>query len=56
MAGLAAAIVAFTSQILTPGDVIFTGTPGSTKKMNPGDTIEVDIEGIGVLRNKVVAA
>jgi 2-keto-4-pentenoate hydratase/2-oxohepta-3-ene-1,7-dioic acid hydratase in catechol pathway len=52
------AIVAYTSQYvtLTPGDVIYTGTPGSTKKMNPGDVVEVDIEGIGVLRNKVVAA
>jgi 2-keto-4-pentenoate hydratase/2-oxohepta-3-ene-1,7-dioic acid hydratase in catechol pathway len=38
---------------LTPGDIIYTGTPGSTRKMNPGDTVEVDIEGIGVLKNKV---
>jgi 2-keto-4-pentenoate hydratase/2-oxohepta-3-ene-1,7-dioic acid hydratase in catechol pathway len=37
-------------------DIIFTGTPGATRKMNPGDTIEVDIEGIGVLRKKVVGA
>ena len=51
------AIVAHASQYvtLTPGDVIFTGTPGSTKKMNSGDVVEVDIEGIGVLRNKIVA-
>ena len=41
---------------LTPGDVIFTGTPGATRKMSPGDVVEVDIEGIGVLRNKVAAA
>src|SRR6185295_2983199 len=32
---------------LTPGDVIYTGTPGSTRKMSPGDVVEVDIEGIG---------
>jgi 2-keto-4-pentenoate hydratase/2-oxohepta-3-ene-1,7-dioic acid hydratase in catechol pathway len=38
---------------LLPGDVIFTGTPGSTRKMSPGDTVEVEIEGIGVLRNPV---
>jgi 2-keto-4-pentenoate hydratase/2-oxohepta-3-ene-1,7-dioic acid hydratase in catechol pathway len=38
---------------LTPGDVIYTGTPGSTRKMSPGDVVEVDIEGVGVLRNKV---
>ncbi|MCU0247242.1 MAG: fumarylacetoacetate hydrolase family protein, partial [Bryobacter sp.] len=49
------AIVAFISRYvtLTPGDVIFTGTPGTTKAMKPGDTVEVEIEGIGVLRNPV---
>ena len=36
-----------------PGDIIYTGTPGATKKMDPGDTVEVEIEGIGVLRNHV---
>ena len=41
---------------LEPGDVIFTGTPGTTRAMKPGDTFEVEIEGIGTLRNKVVAA
>jgi 2-keto-4-pentenoate hydratase/2-oxohepta-3-ene-1,7-dioic acid hydratase in catechol pathway len=41
---------------LQPGDVIYTGTPGSTKKMSPGDKVEIDIEGIGVLRNTVAAA
>jgi len=51
-------IVSYISRWVTlePGDVIYTGTPGSTKKMNPGDTVEVEIEGIGILRNKVVAA
>jgi len=38
---------------LMPGDLIFTGTPGSTKKLKPGDVVEVEIEGIGVLRNPV---
>jgi 2-keto-4-pentenoate hydratase/2-oxohepta-3-ene-1,7-dioic acid hydratase in catechol pathway len=38
---------------LLPGDVIYTGTPGSTRAMRPGDVVEVDIEGIGVLRNPV---
>ncbi|HWB84989.1 MAG TPA: fumarylacetoacetate hydrolase family protein [Bryobacteraceae bacterium] len=38
---------------LLPGDLIFTGTPGSTRKMKPGDVVEVEIEGIGVLRNPV---
>jgi len=39
---------------LLPGDIIYTGTPGSTRKMAPGDVVEVEIEGIGVLRNPVV--
>jgi 2-keto-4-pentenoate hydratase/2-oxohepta-3-ene-1,7-dioic acid hydratase in catechol pathway len=38
---------------LLPGDIIYTGTPGSTRKLNPGDVVEVEIEGIGVLRNPV---
>ena len=50
-------VVSFVSQYvtLTPGDVIYTGTPGATRRMNPGDTLEVEIEGIGVLRHKIVA-
>lgn len=50
-------IVSYISRYITlePGDVIFTGTPGTTRAMQPGDTFEVEIEGIGVLRNKVVA-
>jgi 2-keto-4-pentenoate hydratase/2-oxohepta-3-ene-1,7-dioic acid hydratase in catechol pathway len=40
---------------LLPGDVIYTGTPGSTRRMAPGDTLEVEIESIGTLRNPVVA-
>lgn len=39
---------------LDPGDVIYTGTPGSTRKLAPGDVVEVEIEGIGILRNPVV--
>jgi len=50
-------IVSYVSSYVTlePGDVIFTGTPGTTQAMKPGDTFEVEIEGIGILRNKVVA-
>jgi 2-keto-4-pentenoate hydratase/2-oxohepta-3-ene-1,7-dioic acid hydratase in catechol pathway len=44
------------SVTLMPGDVIYTGTPGHTSRMNEGDVIEVDIEGIGVLRNRIAAA
>ena len=39
---------------LLPGDIVYTGTPGSTRKMSPGDILEVEIESIGVLRNPVV--
>lgn len=51
------AIVSYVSRYVTleAGDVIFTGTPGTTQAMQPGDTYEVEIEGIGLLRNKVVA-
>jgi 2-keto-4-pentenoate hydratase/2-oxohepta-3-ene-1,7-dioic acid hydratase in catechol pathway len=50
-------IVSYISQFMTldPGDVIYTGTPGSTRAMKPGDVVEVEIEGIGVLRNKTAA-
>jgi 2-keto-4-pentenoate hydratase/2-oxohepta-3-ene-1,7-dioic acid hydratase in catechol pathway len=51
-------IVSYTSRYITlePGDVIFTGTPGTTQAMVPGDTFEVEIPGVALLRNKVVAA
>jgi 2-keto-4-pentenoate hydratase/2-oxohepta-3-ene-1,7-dioic acid hydratase in catechol pathway len=50
-------IVSYTSRYITlePGDVIFTGTPGTTQAMKPGDTYEVEIPGVTLLRNKVVA-
>jgi 2-keto-4-pentenoate hydratase/2-oxohepta-3-ene-1,7-dioic acid hydratase in catechol pathway len=43
------------TMMLEPGDVIYTGTPGHTEKMKPGDVVEVEIKGIGVLRNRVKA-
>jgi 2-keto-4-pentenoate hydratase/2-oxohepta-3-ene-1,7-dioic acid hydratase in catechol pathway len=50
-----ATIVSYISQFITllPGDVIYTGTPMKTQAMKPGDIVEVEIEGIGVLRNHV---
>jgi 2-keto-4-pentenoate hydratase/2-oxohepta-3-ene-1,7-dioic acid hydratase in catechol pathway len=50
-------IVSYVSRYVTlyPGDVIFTGTPGSTLAMKPGDVVEIEVEGVGVLRNPVVA-
>ncbi|MCF7907584.1 MAG: fumarylacetoacetate hydrolase family protein [Candidatus Omnitrophica bacterium] len=48
-------LVSFISKIMTlyPGDIISTGTPPGVGKMEPGDQVEVVIEGIGRLRNKV---
>lgn len=50
-------IIEFVSSVLTlePGDVIMTGTPGAPGDIHPGDTVEVEVEGVGVLRNPVVA-
>jgi 2-keto-4-pentenoate hydratase/2-oxohepta-3-ene-1,7-dioic acid hydratase in catechol pathway len=47
--------VSYVSQFVTllPGDLIFTGTPGTTKPMQPGDIVEIEIEGIGTLRNPI---
>jgi 2-keto-4-pentenoate hydratase/2-oxohepta-3-ene-1,7-dioic acid hydratase in catechol pathway len=49
-------IVARVSTVMTllPGDVIATGTPAGAGRMQPGDRVEVRIDGIGSLRNTVV--
>ena len=49
-------IVSFLSRHVTlrPGDLIFTGTPGETSAIKPGDAVEVELEGVGTLRNRVV--
>ncbi|UCF21729.1 MAG: fumarylacetoacetate hydrolase family protein [Gemmatimonadota bacterium] len=51
-------VVAYISRYVTllPGDLIFTGTPGTTTALQPGDVVEVEVEGVGVLRNHVAAA
>jgi 2-keto-4-pentenoate hydratase/2-oxohepta-3-ene-1,7-dioic acid hydratase in catechol pathway len=41
---------------LEPGDLIYTGTPGQTSALKPGDLVEVELEGVGVLRNPVAKA
>ncbi len=53
-----AELISFISQVITlePGDLVFTGTPGETPPLKPGDVAEVEIQGIGVLRNPVVAS
>lgn len=40
---------------LSPGDVVWLGTDELPQSIKPGDTIEIEISGIGVLRNSVVA-
>ncbi len=51
------ALIAFVSQHMTleVGDVISTGTPAGVGNLMPGDVVEIEIEGIGVLRNSVIA-
>ena len=52
-----ATLVAFISRIMTllPGDVIATGTPAGIGPMQPGDVVEIRVEGVGTLKNRVVA-
>jgi len=49
-------LVEFVSHIMTlnPGDVIATGTPAGVGPMKQGDVVEIEIQGIGMLRNTVV--
>lgn len=49
-------LVRFVSRVMTlnPGDIIATGTPAGIGPMLPGDRVDVQIEGIGVLSNKVM--
>ncbi len=39
---------------LEPGDVILSGTPANSRPVDPGDVVEVEVEGLGVLRNPIV--
>ena len=50
-------VISYASEFMTlePGDLIYSGTPGQTQAMQPGDVVEVEISEIGVLRNPVVA-
>ena len=40
---------------LLPGDIVTTGTPSGVGEMKPGDTVEIEIEGIGILKNRVIS-
>jgi 2-keto-4-pentenoate hydratase/2-oxohepta-3-ene-1,7-dioic acid hydratase in catechol pathway len=50
-------LVSWASRIMTleAGDVIATGTPSGISPVRPGDVMEVEVEGIGVLSNRVIA-
>lgn len=52
------ALVAFISSIMTllPGDIISTGTPSGIGPLEPGDTVRIEVEGVGALENPVLAA
>jgi len=58
MAFPVAFLIRYISEIMTlyPGDLIATGTPAGVSRMKPGDVVEVEVAGIGVLRNQVVSA
>ena len=49
-------VVARISEVLTllPGDVVTTGTPGASGRVEPGDRVEIRVQGVGGLRNAVV--
>jgi 2-keto-4-pentenoate hydratase/2-oxohepta-3-ene-1,7-dioic acid hydratase in catechol pathway len=49
-------LIRFISQVMTlePGDLIATGTPAGVGPLQPGDTVEVSVEGVGTLTNSVV--
>lgn len=48
-------LISFITDVMTlhPGDIIMTGTPHGVGPMKDGDVIEIDVEGVGVLRNPV---
>ena len=50
-------LLAHISHVMTlePGDLIATGTPAGVGRLNPGDVVEVEIPGVGVLQNPVLA-
>ncbi len=55
MAFPVAFLIRYISEIMTlyPGDLIATGTPAGVSRMKPGDTVEVEVTGIGILRNRI---
>jgi 2-keto-4-pentenoate hydratase/2-oxohepta-3-ene-1,7-dioic acid hydratase in catechol pathway len=58
MAFSPASLISYASRTITllPGDVVLTGTPPGVGPMTPGDRVEVEVEGIGILENPAVSA
>jgi 2-keto-4-pentenoate hydratase/2-oxohepta-3-ene-1,7-dioic acid hydratase in catechol pathway len=50
-------LIAYISSVMTlePGDLIFTGTPAGVGELKDGDDVSVEIEGLGMIKNKVKA-
>jgi 2-keto-4-pentenoate hydratase/2-oxohepta-3-ene-1,7-dioic acid hydratase in catechol pathway len=50
-----ASLIEYTTTFMTllPGDVLLTGTPEGVGKLADGDVVEVEVEGVGTLRNEV---
>jgi 2-keto-4-pentenoate hydratase/2-oxohepta-3-ene-1,7-dioic acid hydratase in catechol pathway len=50
-------LLAYISHIMTlePGDLVLTGTPAGVAPLAPGDTVEVEIPGLSLVRNPVIA-
>ena len=40
---------------LSPGDLLFSGTPANSRPVQPGDVVEVQVDGLGTLRNMIVS-
>jgi 2-keto-4-pentenoate hydratase/2-oxohepta-3-ene-1,7-dioic acid hydratase in catechol pathway len=53
-----AKLLSFASHVMTlePHDILTTGTPGGIGPLHAGDVVEIEVEGLGVLSNKVVAS
>ena len=52
-----ATLIEYVTSFMTmlPGDVLLTGTPEGVGRLSEGDVVEVEVEGVGVLTNRVVA-
>jgi 2-keto-4-pentenoate hydratase/2-oxohepta-3-ene-1,7-dioic acid hydratase in catechol pathway len=50
-------LIRYIAEMMTlyPGDLIAIGTPAGVSQLNDGDVVEVEVEGVGVLRNRVYA-